>query len=76
MKLRILRFFHRQILEDGECVQQLEHRVLKTGTTGFLPLLHEAGNGAFALPQLRHREAAQLVQAHHLRHGGENNGSF
>ena len=65
----ILSLLHRQILENGgESVQELEHGVLEPGPTGLLPLLHEAGDGTLALPQLSHREAAQLVEAHHLRH--------
>ena len=68
----ILRLLNRQVLENGgQRVQQLEHRVLEAGTSGFLPLLHEACDGALALTELGHREAAQLVQPHHLRHGRE-----
>ena len=68
----ILRLLDRQVLEDGgQRVQQLEHRVLETSTSGLLPLLHEACNGALALTELGHREAAQLVQPHHFRHGRE-----
>ena len=72
---RILRFFHWQVFENrGKRVQQLEHRVLKTSATGLLPLFHETGNRTFALAKLRHREAAELVQPHHLWHRGEYNG--
>ena len=73
----ILRFFNRQVLENGgQRVQQLEHGVLETGASGFLPLLHEASNGALALTELRHGEAAQLVEPHHLGHGREDHRCF
>ena len=68
----ILRLLYGQVLEHrGQGVQELEHRVLEPGSTRLLPLLHEASDGALALSQLGHREAAQLVKAHHLGHGGE-----
>ena len=68
----ILRLLNRQVLENGgQRVQQLEHRVLEASTSGFLPLLHEACDGALALTELGHREAAQLVEPHHFRHGRE-----
>ena len=74
---RILRFLHWQVFQNrGKCVQQLEHGVLKTGSTGLLPLFHEAGNRTFALAKLRHGEAAELVQPHHLWHRGEDNSCF
>ena len=43
---------------------------------GLLALFHEAGDGALALAQLGHGEGAELVQAHHLRHGGEHHSGF
>ena len=74
---RVLRLLHGQIFENRwQGVQQFEHGVLKTGTTGFLPLLHEAGNGAFALAKLGHGEAAELVEPHHLGHRGEHHGGL
>ena len=65
----VLSLFDRQILENRwQRVQQLEHRVLETGTPGLLAFFMEAGDGALALAELGHGEAAQLVQPHHLRH--------
>ena len=58
----VLCFLNRQVLEDGgQRVQKLEHRVLETSPSCFLPLLHEACNGTLALTELSHRKAAQLV---------------
>ncbi len=68
----VLSLLDRQVLENGgQRVQQFEHGVLKAGATRFLPLFHETGDGALALTQLGHREAAELVEAHHLRHRRE-----
>ena len=65
----VLGFFNRQVLEHRwQGVQQLQHRVLEAGSTGLLALAHEVGDGALALAELGHREAAQLVEPHHLRH--------
>ena len=73
----ILRLLNRQVLENSrKRVQKLEHGVLETSTTGLLPLFHEAGDRALALAQLSHGKAAELVQTHHLRHGGEHNCRF
>ena len=68
----VLRLLHRQVLQHRrQGVEQLQHGVLEPGAAGLLALFHEAGDGRLALTELGHREAAQLVQAHHLRHGGE-----
>ena len=39
-------------------------------------LLHELADDALGLAQLRHGEHAQLVQAHHLGHGGKDHGGI
>ena len=50
---------------------ELQHAVLEAAAAGLAALLHEGRDGALALAQLRHGEGAQLVEAHHRRHGGE-----
>ena len=51
----ILRLLHGQVLENRrQRVQQFEHGVLEASASGFLPLLHEAGDRALALTQLGH----------------------
>ena len=74
---RVLRLLNGQIFENsGQRVQELEHGVLETGAASFLSLFHEASNRALALSELSHREAAELVKAHHLRHRGKDNRGF
>ncbi len=74
---RVLCLLHWQVFENSrKRVEELEHGVLKASSAGFFPLFHEAGNGALALPKLRHRKGAELVQAHHLRHRRKHHSRF
>ena len=56
-----------------ESPEQLEHALLEAGAILGLLLFHEVGDDALALAQVGHGEGANLVHAHHLRHGWEDN---
>mmetsp|Transcript_54202 Transcript_54202/g.128743 ORF Transcript_54202/g.128743 Transcript_54202/m.128743 type:complete len:620 (-) Transcript_54202:301-2160(-) len=69
---RILRLVRRKVLENlGEGAEELEHGALEGRAVLLLFLLHELADHRLRLPELRHRERANLVEAHHVRHGGE-----
>ncbi len=52
----------------GQGAQQLEHPILERRPRLLLALAHELGDRTLRLTQLRHREAAHFIQAHHGRH--------
>ena len=59
-------------LEDlGEGTEQLEHTLLEGRTILLLLLLHEVGHDGLALAEVLHGEGTDLVETHHLGHGGE-----
>ena len=59
-------------LEDlGQGAEELEHALLKGRSVILLLLLHEVGNDGLALAEVLHGEGADLVEAHHLGHRGE-----
>mmetsp|Transcript_38127 Transcript_38127/g.78203 ORF Transcript_38127/g.78203 Transcript_38127/m.78203 type:complete len:557 (+) Transcript_38127:2459-4129(+) len=69
---RVLGLVRRKVLEHlGECAEELEHGALEGGAVLLALLLHELANHRLRLSHLRHGEAADLVQAHHVGHRGE-----
>ena len=60
----------------GKSTEKLEHTLLEGGAILLLLLLHEVGNDGLGLSQVLHGEGTDLVQAHNLRHGGEDKDSI
>lgn len=48
---------------------------VRNPSTHLLLLFHEVGHDRLALAEVLHGEGADLVEAHHFRHGGEDDNS-
>jgi hypothetical protein len=55
----------------GKGSEEFQHTLLERGSILLLLLLHEVGYDTFGLSKVLHRETSNLVEAHDLRHGGE-----
>mmetsp|Transcript_62047 Transcript_62047/g.164611 ORF Transcript_62047/g.164611 Transcript_62047/m.164611 type:complete len:308 (+) Transcript_62047:1128-2051(+) len=74
-RARVLGLVTRKVLEHlGERADEFEHRILEGSALG-LVLLHEVRHDALGLAHRRHRERANLVELHHVRHRREDNDS-
>mmetsp|Transcript_12196 Transcript_12196/g.42428 ORF Transcript_12196/g.42428 Transcript_12196/m.42428 type:complete len:242 (+) Transcript_12196:3391-4116(+) len=74
---RVLRLVGRQELEHlGEGAEELEHRALERGSVLLPLLLHELTDDGLRLSHLSHGEGSDLVQAHHVGHGREDEDSI